>query len=154
MNDKPIPAAKKSGSSIAQLAAETEDLSTLTAALQAADLVSTFNSNGEFTIFAPTNSAFEKLPAGTLANLLKPENKATLQNILQYHIIFAPLSVDRLRDKLQGRRGYYLLNTFSGETITARLESGYLTLVDENGNSTTVRQEEINASNGSNPPDR
>ena len=148
MKDKAVPAAKKSGASIAQLATKTEDLSTLTAALKAADLVSVFNSNGEFTVFAPTNAAFDKLPAGTLDNLLKPENKATLQNILQYHVIFAPLSAETLINKVKEKKGYYSLNTFSGETLIGRLVDGKVKIFDENGNSATVIKTDINANNG------
>lgn len=120
---------------IVELAVGTEDLSTLVAAVKAADLVSTLSSEGPFTVFAPTNAAFEALPAGTLESLLKPENKDQLVAILTYHVVGAKVMSTDLKNGQKAK-------TVQGEEITVDLSNG----VKISGANVTAA--DVKASNG------
>ena len=128
-------------SSIVDLAVATSSLSTLTSAVTAADLVTTLNGTGPFTVFAPTNDAFAKLPAGTLDTLLKPENKTTLQGILTYHVVAGKVMSNQLKDG-------QVITTVQGNTLTVKIADGKVMLTDAKGGMATVAQADIEASNG------
>ena len=126
---------------IIENALNSKDHTTLVAAVKAAGLVETLSSKGPFTVFAPTNEAFEKLPAGTVDTLVKPENKATLTKILTYHVVAGKLSAADLTD---GK----MLKTVEGEELTVKTSGGKVTLIDAKGNSSTVTIADVNQSNG------
>ena len=126
---------------IIQNAVNSKDHTTLVAAVKAAGLVDTLEGKGPFTVFAPTNSAFGKLPAGTVENLVKPENKATLSKILTYHVVPGKLEASDLTD---GQK----LKTVEGEQLTVRKSGDKVTIIDSKGDSSTVTIPNVNQSNG------
>jgi uncharacterized surface protein with fasciclin (FAS1) repeats len=121
---------------------------TLVAAVKAADLVGTLKSAGPFTVFAPTNAAFDKLPAGTVATLLKPENKATLAGILTYHVVAGNLDATKVLAAIKGGNGKVVLTTVAGGKLTASIEGGKVILTDEKGGKSTVTATDLKGSNG------
>src|SRR5258705_9477545 len=126
---------------IIQNAVNSKDHTTLVAAVKAAGLVETLEGKGPFTVFAPTNAAFGKLPAGTVDNLVKPENKPTLTKILTYHVVAGKLEASDLTD---GKK----LKTVEGEELTVKKADGKVTIVDAKGGSSTVTISNVNQSNG------
>jgi uncharacterized surface protein with fasciclin (FAS1) repeats len=126
---------------IIQNAVNSKDHTTLVAAVKAAGLVNTLESKGPFTVFAPTNAAFGKLPAGTVDNLVKPENKATLSKILTYHVVPGKLGA---ADLTEGKK----LKTVEGEQLTIKKSDGKVMVIDSKGNSSTVTIPNVNQSNG------
>ena len=126
---------------IVQNAVNSKDHTTLVAAVKAAGLVATLESKGPFTVFAPTNTAFGKLPAGTVETLVKPENKATLTKILTYHVVPGKLSASDLTD---GKK----LKTAEGEELTVKKADGKVMIIDAKGGSSTVTISNVNQSNG------
>ena len=133
---------------IVDIAVGSKEHTTLVAGLTAADLVTTLQSAGPFTVFAPTNAAFAKLPAGTLETLLKPENKATLAKILTYHVIAGTFDAAAVVKAIQANGGSLSLTTVSGNKLVASIKQGKVTLTDENGNSATVVAADLTATNG------
>ena len=133
---------------IVDIAVGSKEHTTLVAGLTAADLVSTLQSAGPFTVFAPTNGAFAKLPAGTLETLLKPENKATLTKILTYHVIAGTFDAAAVVKAIQANGGSLSLTTVSGNKLVASIKQGKVTLTDEKGNSSTVVAADLTATNG------
>ncbi len=121
---------------------------TLVAAVKAASLVETLQSAGPFTVFAPTNDAFAKLPAGTVETLLKPENKAKLAQILTYHVVAGNLDAAAVIAAIKAGKGKAAVKTVSGGTLTASLKDGKVILTDENGGVSTVVAADIKAGNG------
>jgi uncharacterized surface protein with fasciclin (FAS1) repeats len=121
---------------------------TLVAAVKAADLVGTLQSAGPFTVFAPTNEAFAKLPKGTVENLLKPENKSTLTKILTYHVIAGNLDAAAVVKAINDGKGKVTLKAVSGGTLTASLKNGKVILTDEKGGTATVTATDLKAGNG------
>ena len=121
---------------------------TLVAAVKAADLVATLKSAGPFTVFAPTNAAFAKLPAGTVENLLKPENKATLVSILTYHVVSGNLDAAAVMAAIKAGKGTAVLTTIQGGKLTGSLDKGKVKLTDEKGNSVFVTATDLKGSNG------
>lgn len=121
---------------------------TLVAAVKAADLVTTLQGAGPFTVFAPTNEAFGKLPAGTVDNLLKPESKATLSKILTYHVVAGNLDAAAVLKAIKAGRGKVTLKTVSGGKLTASLRDGKVILTDEKGGFATVTATDLKADNG------
>ena len=121
---------------------------TLIAAVQAAGLVDTLSSPGPFTIFAPTDTAFAKLPAGTVETLVKPENKGTLTNILTYHAVAGNVSSGDLVSLINRHGGSATIDTLAGEKLTARLSGDTIVITDAAGRSTAVTQADVNVSNG------
>jgi len=121
---------------------------TLVAAVKAAGLVDTLSSAGPFTVFAPTNDAFAKLPAGTVDTLLKPENKATLTKILTYHVVAGKISSKRLARMIKKGGGKATLKTVSGGTLTAMMSGSSITLTDEKGGTSTITTADVFQSNG------
>jgi uncharacterized surface protein with fasciclin (FAS1) repeats len=126
---------------IIQNALHSKDHTTLVAAVKAAGLVGTLEGTGPFTVFAPTNAAFGKLPAGTVDNLVKPENKPALTKILTYHVVAGRLAASDLSD---GKK----LRTVEGEELTVKKTDGKIWIVDAKGNSSMVTIPNVNQSNG------
>src|SRR5579871_4900694 len=124
---------------IIENAVNSADHTTLVAAVKAAGLVDTLSSPGPFTVFAPTNEAFSKLPAGTVDELLKPENKATLTKVLTYHVVSGRWSASQLRKLIKEGNGTAELKTVSGGKLWAITQDGkHITLKDERGNTAQV----------------
>ena len=133
---------------IVQNAVNSKDHTTLVAAVKAAGLVDTLMSPGPFTVFAPVNKAFERLPAGTVESLLKPENKATLTSVLTYHVIAGKLSADDLKAKVQAGGGKATLTTVQGETLTVEQDGRRIAIIDAKGDKSFVTIPDVNQSNG------
>lgn len=133
---------------IIQNAVNSADHTTLVAAVKAAGLVDTLEGTGPFTVFAPTNEAFAKLPAGTVDNLLKPENKDTLTKILTYHVVAGRLSASDLRKQIEMGHGQAELKTVSGGTLIAMMQGKNIVLKDEKGGLSTVTIPNVFQSNG------
>jgi len=136
------------GKDIVDIAAGSKDHTTLVAAVGAADLVATLKSKGPFTVFAPTNAAFAKLPTGTVETLLKPENKATLAGILTYHVVSGNIDAAAVMEAIKGGKGKAVLTTVQGGKLTASLDNGKVKLTDEKGNSVFVTATDLKATNG------
>ena len=124
------------------------DHTTLVAAVKAAGLVDTLNSAGPFTVFAPTNSAFDQLPAGTVNTLLKPENKSMLNNVLTYHVVAGKYDSKALAKLIKKGHGKAWLKTVSGGTLTAMMDGGNIVLRDRKGGTSTVTTADVYQSNG------
>jgi uncharacterized surface protein with fasciclin (FAS1) repeats len=133
---------------IIENAVNSKDHTTLVAAVKAADLVGTLQGKGPFTVFAPTNAAFDKLPKGTVETLLKPENKKTLQTILTYHVVAGKMNASDIAAAIKKGNGKATLNTVSGGTLTAWMKGKSLYITDENGKSAKVTIADVNQSNG------
>ena len=133
---------------IVENAVNSKDHTTLVAAVKAADLVEVLASKGPFTVFAPTNEAFAKLPEGTVETLLKPENKATLQTILKYHVVAGDYKAKDLVKMIKKMDGKAELKTVAGGTLTAWMKGKDVYITDENGNSAKVTIANVNQSNG------
>jgi len=133
---------------VVDVAVGSKDHSTLVVAVKAADLVSTLQSAGPFTVFAPTNEAFAKLPKGTVENLLKPENKATLTKILTYHVIAGNLDAAAVVKAITDGKGKVTLKTVSGGKLIASLKNGKVILTDEKGGTAIVTSTDLKAENG------
>ncbi|MBA3880376.1 MAG: fasciclin [Sphingobium sp.] len=133
---------------IVENAVNSKDHTTLVAAVKAAGLVETLSSKGPFTVFAPTNAAFAKLPAGTVDTLLKPENKGTLTAVLTYHVVAGKVSAAQLASKVKMGGGKAMLTTVQGGTLTfAKAGKGY-TVTDAKGNAANITIADVNQSNG------
>ncbi len=135
---------------IVENAVNSADHTTLVAAVKAAGLVETLQGKGPFTVFAPTNAAFEKLPAGTVETLVRPENKETLTKILTYHVVAGRYDAKKLTDAIKKGGGQAALKTVSGGTLTARPNptGDGLTLTDEKGGTSNVTIADVYQSNG------
>jgi len=133
---------------IVENAVNSKDHTTLVAAVKAAGLVETLESAGPFTVFAPTNEAFNRLPAGTVDNLVKPENKEMLTKILTYHVVPGRLSSEELWAKVKAGNGKAELTTVQGEKLTAMAKGKKLYLVDEKGGQSWITIADVNQSNG------
>jgi len=133
---------------IIENAVNSKDHTTLVAAVKAADLVETLKGTGPFTVFAPTNAAFDKLPKGTVESLLKPENKKMLQTILTYHVVAGKMNSSDIAAAIKEGKGKATLKTVSGGTLTAWMKGKDLYVTDENGNKSKVTIADVNQSNG------
>jgi uncharacterized surface protein with fasciclin (FAS1) repeats len=133
---------------IVENAVNSEDHTTLVAAVKAAGLVGTLEGSGPFTVFAPTNEAFAKLPSGTVETLLKPENKDTLVKILTYHVVAGRMDRKEIGEAIKAGHGKAVLNTVSGGTLTATMQGKDIVLTDEKGGSARVTQTNVFQSNG------
>ena len=121
---------------------------TLVAAVKAAGLVDTLSSPGPFTVFAPTNDAFAKLPAGTVDTLVKPENKATLTKILTYHVVAGKISAKDIKAGIKAGGGKFVMTTVEGGKLTATEMGGKIMLTDEKGGMSTITIANVYQSNG------
>ena len=135
---------------IVENAVNSKDHTTLVAAVKAAGLVDTLSGPGPFTVFAPTNEAFAKLPDGTVDTLLKPENKDQLTKILTCHVVAADAMSDAIGKMIADDGGTHPVNTVGGCTLQAKMDGDKITLTDENGNVATVTIADVKQSNGVN----
>lgn len=133
---------------VVDIAIGSKDHTTLVAAVKAADLVATLQSAGPFTVFAPTNAAFAKLPAGTVESLLKAENKATLTKILTYHVIAGSFDATAVVKAIKDGGGSVSLKTVSGGNLVASIKAGKVILTDQKGGYATVVATDLKADNG------
>ena len=133
---------------IVQNAVNSKDHTTLVAAVKAAGLVDVLQSKGPFTVFAPTNAAFEKLPDGTVATLLKPENKESLKKVLTYHVVQGDYKAADIVKMIKKSKGKATFKTVSGGMLYATLEGDKVMLWDENGSKAMVTIADVNQSNG------
>lgn len=133
---------------IIENAVNSKDHTTLVAAVKAAGLVETLSSAGPFTVFAPTNAAFAKLPAGTVETLVKPENKGTLTTILTYHVVAGKLNAKDIVAKIKEGNGTAMLKTVQGGTLKVTMKGKNVILTDEKGGMATVTIADVNQSNG------
>jgi uncharacterized surface protein with fasciclin (FAS1) repeats len=129
-------------------AVNSKDHTTLVAAVKAAGLVETLKGTGPFTVFAPTNAAFAKLPAGTVDNLLKPENKATLTAVLTYHVVAGKMDTKAIAAAIKAGGGKAMLTTVQGGKLTAMMVGPKLVLTDSKGGKSTVTIPNVYQSNG------
>ncbi len=133
---------------IVQNAVNSKDHTTLVAAVKAAGLVDTLSGPGPFTVFAPTNAAFNKLPAGTVDTLVKPENKATLTSILTYHVVAGRMTAADIAAKIKAGKGKAMLTTVNGGMLTASMMGKTLVLTDAKGGMSHVTIGNVMQSNG------
>ncbi len=133
---------------IVENAVNSKDHTTLVAAVKAAGLVDTLASAGPFTVFAPTNAAFGKLPDGTVDTLLKPENKSTLTKVLTAHVVAGKISATDLIAKIKAHGGNFNFKAVSGDALSARLKGGSVYIFDESGGAAKVTIADVNQSNG------
>lgn len=129
-------------------AVNSADHTTLVAAIKAAGLVDTLKGKGPFTVFAPVNSAFEALPAGTVDTLLKPENKAMLTKILTYHVVAGKMDSKAIAKAIKKGNGKAMFTTVSGGMLTASMRGSDLILTDEKGGTSRVTIADVRQSNG------
>ncbi len=133
---------------IVENAANSKDHTTLVAAVKAADLVSTLEGKGPFTVFAPTNEAFDALPKGTVETLLKPENKDKLTKILTCHVVAADAMASAVAKMIKDDGGEHDIKTVGGCVLKAKEDMGKITLTDEAGGTATVTIADVKQSNG------
>lgn len=148
-NDKEV--VKKSNETeetIVGVAASNENFTTLVAAVKAAGLVDILSGNGPFTVFAPVNSAFDKLPEGTVGTLLKPENKKLLTAILTYHVVAGKFKAKDVVKAIKANNGKFVIKTVQGGKLTASIKNGNVILTDAKGNTSKVIITDVKASNG------
>lgn len=139
---------EQTNKTIVEVASSNENFTTLVAAVKAAGLVETLSSKGPFTVFAPVNSAFDKLPEGTVANLLKAENKETLTAVLTHHVVAGEFKAKDVVEAIKANNGSFVITTVQGGKLTATLNDGKVNLTDEKGNIATVVIADVEASNG------
>ncbi|MGC8548432.1 MAG: fasciclin domain-containing protein [Acidobacteriaceae bacterium] len=133
---------------IVQNAVNSKDHTTLVAAVKAAGLVQTLESPGPFTVFAPTNEAFDKLPAGTVQTLLKPENKAKLTAILEYHVVPGRITTGDLKKLIHKGHGEAMLKTVQGDELTFKMMHGHYYVIDAKGDKAMITIPNVYQSNG------
>jgi uncharacterized surface protein with fasciclin (FAS1) repeats len=133
---------------IVENASQSADHTTLVAAVKAAGLVKTLEGKGPFTVFAPTNEAFEALPAGTVDTLLKPENKEKLTGILTYHVVAGDLTAEKLAAKIKKGGGKAELKTVNGKKLEVMMKDDKIVLKDATGGEATVTIADVKQSNG------
>ena len=137
-----------SDKNIIENAVNSKNHTTLVAAVKAASLVDALQGPGPFTVFAPVNSGFAALPAGTVETLLKPENKKTLTKVLTAHVVSGNISSADLVKQIRANGGSYSFNTLSGDTLTARMVGLAVALTDESGGQSLVVNPDVMQSNG------
>ena len=133
---------------IVEVASGNADFSTLVAAVKAAGLVETLSGDGPFTVFAPTNAAFDKLPAGTVDGLLKPESLDKLKSVLTYHVVAGKFDAAAVMDAINKNNGKYTVTTVQGGNIDLSLKGDKVMLTDANGGTAEVAMADVPASNG------
>jgi len=133
---------------VVDIAIGSKDHTTLVAAVKATDLVATLKSEGPFTVFAPTNAAFEKLPEGTVEGLLKPESQEALSGILTYHVVAGDLDAKAVVAAIRAGKGKVVLTTVNGAQLTATLKGDKVILTDTKGGSAVVTATDLKGSNG------
>lgn len=143
-----LPAVASPSANIVGAAASSADHTTLVTAIKAAGLVDTLSGKGPFTVFAPTNSAFAKLPAGAVDNLLKPENKAQLQSVLTYHVVGGKLMAKDVLAAIKAGGGKAVVTTVQGGKLTATMAGNTVTLTDAKGRMSQVTTADVDTTNG------
>ncbi len=133
---------------VVDIAVGSPDHKTLVAAVQAAGLVETLQGSGPFTVFAPTDAAFAKLPSGTVESLVQPQNKAALTKVLTYHVVAGKVSSADLLALIKQGKGKATITTVAGETLTARLHGKTIVITDGQGRKSTVTAANLKARNG------
>lgn len=133
---------------IVENAVNSKDHTMLVAAVKAAGLVETLQSAGPFTVFAPTNAAFDKLPAGTVETLLKPENKDQLTTVLTYHVVPGKISAAMLKKMIKDNNGAYKAKTVQGGELTFTMKGKDILITDASGGMSKVTISDVNQSNG------
>ena len=133
---------------VVEVAVGSENHTTLVAAVKAAGLVDTLTGAGPFTVFAPTNAAFDKLPTGTVASLLEPANLKTLQGILTYHVVAGKIDSKAVVAAIKAGKGKAVLTTVQGGTLTASLKGKNVIVTDEKGGVANITAVDLDASNG------
>ena len=133
---------------IVGVAINNENFSTLVAAVKAAELVEVLSAKGPYTVFAPVNAAFDKLPEGTVETLVKPENKKTLTSILTYHVVAGEFKAADVITAIKANKGSFSITTVQGGTLKASFKGDNVILTDENGNISTIIMTDVAASNG------
>lgn len=139
---------KAAATTVVSVAVGSPDHTTLVTAVKSAGLVDTLSGNGPFTVFAPTNAAFAKLPAGTVDTLLKPESKATLTAVLTYHVVSGKLMASDVLSAIEAGGGEARVTTVQGGVLTARVEGGAVVLTDAKGGKSKVVATDLGAGNG------
>jgi len=133
---------------IAIMAMNNANYSTLFTALKTAELADTFMEEGEYTVFAPTNEAFSKVPKATMDNLMKPENKEKLQNLLKYHVVSGEWNAEAVMKAIKENNNAYQVTTLEGEKLTLSIKGDKVMVKDAKGNMATVADADMDASNG------
>ena len=133
---------------IVETAVSNDSFSTLVTAVQAADLVDALSSDGPFTVFAPTNDAFNNLPDGTLSTLLQPENQETLQSILTYHVVAGQFMAEDVVQAINDNGGQFTVETLQGGELTLKLWEGNVYVKDTSGNKAQIIITDVETSNG------
>lgn len=133
---------------IVDIAVGNENFTTLVTAVKAAGLVETLSSTGPFTVFAPTNDAFAKLPEGTVGTLVKPENKAMLTDILTYHVVAGEYMAGDVVAAIKKNNGSFSTNTVMGEQITLMMDGENVVIKDAKGGTSVIIMTDVDASNG------
>ena len=133
---------------IVDIALSDQRFSTLVAAVKAAELVKTLKGDGPFTVFAPTNAAFNSLPDGVLEELLKPENKKQLQGVLTYHVVAGKISAADIIDAIKRNGGGFMTETVQGQALFGSIDNGKVILTDTQGRKSVVTDTDLEASNG------
>ncbi len=133
---------------VVQNASAASNLTTLVAAVKAAGLVDTLSGPGPFTVFAPTNAAFDKLPPGTVGKLVQPDMKDTLTKILTYHVVPGKIDSAEIVKGIKAGGGSYNMKTVEGGTLTAKMDGDKVALIDEKGTGATVEIADVYQSNG------
>lgn len=141
-------ATMKPTNTIVQNTLRSSDHTTLVKALKTANLVKTLNGNGPFTVFAPTNNAFNKLTEKKLTQLMETQNKTALQNILKYHVVSGKVSAKNLKNAIDSNDGKYSFKTLNGKTLTAIMRDRSLVIKDQSGSLARITIADVNQSNG------
>lgn len=139
---------KRAAADLVDTVAKSKVHKTLVAAVKAADLVDTLKSDGPFTVFAPTDTAFAKLPEGTVETLVQPRNKGTLSGILTYHVVAGRVRSSDLVNLINSGGGEAEIKTVAGGTLTARLSGSNIVITDAKGRATAVTKANVTTSNG------
>lgn len=142
------PSHAQTPTTVVDIAVGSPDHTTLVAAVTAAGLVETLSGEGKFTVFAPTNDAFAKLPDGTVDTLLQEENKATLTKVLTAHVVAGDIRAGDLIAKINAHGGAFNFQTVSGDALTAKLNGGHVYIFDESGGAALVTTADIESGNG------
>ena len=144
----PAAASHHEASTIVETASASPQHQTLVAAVQAADLAGALSGKGPFTVFAPTDQAFERLPEGTVQTLLEPKNQGQLQSVLTYHVVPGRFTASDILGLISKNDGMAKLTTLEGGVLTAQLDGNNVVITDENGGTATVISADLAASNG------
>lgn len=143
-----VKKANETEETIVGVAAANKNFTTLVAAVKAAGLVDVLNGDGPFTVFAPVNAAFDKLPEGTVGTLLKPENKKLLTAVLTYHVVAGKFNAKDVVKAIKANNGKFVIKTVQGGKLTASIKNGNVILTDAKGNTSKVIITDVKASNG------